>query len=432
MITALEPDLLQQLTPPLVPQAAAELDTDLTAAVRRTRRLRLGFYLAVLIVALYGSATGAAAAFHLPWWIAVGAVGSLELGGAVFLANADTRRRLGESASTSRLLGAAIAVAAAAFNVMTHPDRLLGGFFALMSILGFVTWWLDSDNQRRDRLRAHGQLPPPPPRYDLFEHWLHRPIVTIRARSIARAYPQLGVYGSLQAAAVVISRERRNRALATVLRRRIRRTAGRRLARIAVHTMDIDAVAQRLRGSADYDGYTAALTAELAVDRVLGPAGSSSAAGGTRHLRKRWPRRVKSSPMQRTPAVVDPVRIRASGEAAVLDGTGQPVPGLRAKSIEVMVYLAGRPGGAELSAIVAHIWPDVDPERAIQRLFTCLSNLRSVIRGVLATADNVGSIDPQRLEPVVNSGGHYRLNPALVAVDIWPERNVDPAVPPPT
>src|SRR5204862_7372029 len=99
---------------------AEALDAELAAAVRRTAVTRRGFYAAVLAVALYGTATGAVARFGLPWPVAIGGVFALELGGVVFLSNAETRRRLGEHASASRLLGAVVARAAATFNVLPH------------------------------------------------------------------------------------------------------------------------------------------------------------------------------------------------------------------------------------------------------------------------------------------------------------------------
>src|SRR4029453_13501664 len=109
MIVSLGPELLARLTrlDNASPTAETEqLDGDLVTAVRRTERMRKLFYAAVLGVALYGSATGAATAFGLPWWIAIGGVFALELGGVTFLANADVRRRLGEPPSTSPLFGA--------------------------------------------------------------------------------------------------------------------------------------------------------------------------------------------------------------------------------------------------------------------------------------------------------------------------------------
>src|SRR6266540_6934489 len=122
MIVSLEPELLARLTRLDDPTGTAEaeaLDDDLATAVRRTAFMRRLFYAAVLVVALYGTATGAVAAFGLPWWISIGGIFALELGGVTFLSNADVRRRLGEQAAASRLLGAAIAGAAAIFNMIT-------------------------------------------------------------------------------------------------------------------------------------------------------------------------------------------------------------------------------------------------------------------------------------------------------------------------
>src|SRR6266545_4049168 len=197
MIVSLEPELLERLSRldgGANAAVAEELDADLAAAVRRTAVMRRLFYAAVLAVALYGTATGAVAQFGLPWWVAIGGIFALELGGVVFLSNAEVRRRLGEHASLSRLLGAAVAGAAATFNVLTHRNLLLGGFFALMSVLGFLAWWLDVENKRRDRLRARGQLAAATPSYELWGHWLRHPVVTRRARGFAKAYPQLGLY----------------------------------------------------------------------------------------------------------------------------------------------------------------------------------------------------------------------------------------------
>jgi hypothetical protein len=161
VIVSLDPDLLERLSrldTAATTAVAEDLNADLAAAVRRTAIMRRLFYAAVLAVALYGTATGAVARFGLPWPVAIGGIFALELGGVVFLSNAEVRRRLGEHAALSRLLGATVAAAAATFNLLTHASVLFGGFFALMSALGFVAWWLDVENKRRDRLRAQGRL----------------------------------------------------------------------------------------------------------------------------------------------------------------------------------------------------------------------------------------------------------------------------------
>jgi hypothetical protein len=121
------------------------------------------------------------------------------------------------------------------------------------------------------------------------------------------------------------------------------------------------------------------------------------------------------------PAVV---KVRVLGTPAVLDADGGPVRGLRTKSVELLVYLALHRDGAPQADIVAAIWPDVTPERAAQRLSTCLANLRSIIRQVRESSDREpsdadGGDGEIRVEPVVNTGGTYRLDPAIVTVDWW-------------
>ncbi|WP_433221842.1 hypothetical protein ACQP00_21830 [Dactylosporangium sp. CS-047395] len=515
MIATLDPALVRRLTRPGDPHAAAEaeqLDDDLARAVRTTAWTRRIFYLAVLVVALYGTATGVAVTFDLPWWTAIGGVIALELGSVTFLSNADVRRRVGEHATASRLLGAAIAVAAATFNLTTHGSQLLGGFYALMSILGFASWWLDVENKRRDRLRARGMLPPPTPRYDLWGHWIRHPVTTSLARRLARTYPQLGLSGSLEAALLVRRGERRDAALTDALRTRIRAAAGRTMADIAVLTYDLGEVAHRLRATADYDGLTAVLASELTIDRMLhgrhghpsatqaatgqpGPDSTAAVPAG-RHTgftavpgnesaadnRQSTGRPVEqpaagespraigwaapapaypppASPVpwvlqppdpagpataigesgngstERLPdaagwwtqdpnalAATGPVDVHIIGEPMIRDSTGNPVRGLRAKSLELLVYLAVQRDGAALTDILTAIWPEVEPHKAGQRLSTCLSNLRGVIRSVLDADATIGDRYPMRtiwIEPIVNTGGRYHLNPVVVTVDWW-------------
>jgi hypothetical protein len=533
MIVSLEPELLERLTR-LDPQSAAVaevLDDDLAAAVRRTASMRRVFYAAVLVVALYGTATGAVTEFDLPWWIAIGGIFALELGGVTFLSNADVRRRLGEHAAASRLLGGIIAAAAATFNVVTHGNRLLGGFFALMSVLGFVGWWLDVEAKRRDRLRARGLLPARPPTYELWTHWIRHPLITAQARSLAKAYPQMGLYGSLEAAIIVRRRERRDAALADVLRARIQTATGKQMADIAVLTYDMNEVARRLRASADYDGLTALLAAELTAEHVLHDRDDQAAVTArallARNAQTRLPltgtnpgpdepapssdreepsdtdahrtpgqhgspvddtSRRKSSTLNGGPrtadgsAVLPPagagpglpparpttgrgntlrlvttgesrssdqvetvppgptantsagapagstpppdgrVRVTVIGEPAILDRSGLPIRGLRAKSMELLVFLAVRRDGAPLTEILDRVWPDVTVAKANQRLSTCLSNLRGIIRSVLDAVESANrdeTADGPRPEPIVNTGSHYHLDPVIVTVDWW-------------
>ncbi|MEJ3749879.1 hypothetical protein WEI85_42295 [Actinomycetes bacterium KLBMP 9797] len=243
-------------------------DVALDRAVRRASVMRQGFYIVVLLVALAGQVSGAVQALDIPLAAAIPAVGALELGGIVVLANADVRRRLGERAVGSRLLSAAIAAGAVAFNWLAHDDHLVGGFFAGMSALGYLVWLTHTENQRRDRLRATGDAPPTTPAYEVVGHWLRHPLLTRRARSLAKADPALGLYGSTRAARTQVARERRQRAIAKVLHRKIRSAVDPATADIALAVYDLEEIAARLSDRADYDRLTDLIAVDLLPERL--------------------------------------------------------------------------------------------------------------------------------------------------------------------
>ncbi|MEV0005665.1 hypothetical protein AB0H28_25740 [Micromonospora sp. NPDC050980] len=222
----------------------------------------------VLLVALVGQVTGVVETLGVPVVVAVPAVAALELGGVVVMANADVRRRLGEQAVVSRLLSAAIAAWAVAFNWVVHPDHLVGGFYAGMSALGYLVWLMHAGNQRRDRLRVIGGLPPTPPAYEVFGHWICHPVITSRARSMAKA-DGLDLYESLTAARDAIARRHRDAAIAKVLHRKIRAAVDPTTADIAVQVYDLDEIAARLAATADYNGLTTLLAADLTPERIM-------------------------------------------------------------------------------------------------------------------------------------------------------------------
>jgi hypothetical protein len=251
-----------------LPIGEVELDAHLARLVRRTSIVRQGFYVVVLLVALAGQVSGAVEALHIPLAAAVPAVAALELGGIVVLANADVRRRLGERAIASRILSVAIAASAVAFNWLAHKNHLLGAFFAGMSALGYLVWLMHTENQRRDRLRVKGDLPPTTPAYEMIGHWLRHPMLTVRARAMAKADPRLGLYDSLAEARAEIRRERRQAAIAKVLHRKIRAAVDPKTADIAIAVYDLDEIAARLADRADYDGLTTLIAADLAPERL--------------------------------------------------------------------------------------------------------------------------------------------------------------------
>ncbi|MGN9891936.1 hypothetical protein [Micromonospora sp. L31] len=284
-------------------------DAELAKAVRHVAVLRTGFYVVVLLIALGGQVSGAMERLGMPWYVALPAVGALELGGVVVLANADVRRRLGEPAILSRVLSAGIATAAVAFNWLAHSNHLEGGFYAGMSLLGYLVWLMNAENQRRDRLRARQQLPPTTPAYEPVGHWLRHPWLTRRARSLAKADPGLGLYGSLDAARAQIRAERRQAALSKVLHRKISRALDATTADIAVAVYDLDEIARRLAEQADYDGLTALIAADLAPARVL--AGNLPAGG----RRRRWRRTGQPDPV----ALASAARLLADAPDPVTD-----------------------------------------------------------------------------------------------------------------
>lgn len=282
-------------------------DAELAKTMRHVAVLRTGFYVVVLLIALGGQVSGAMEGLGMPWYVALPAVGALELGGVVVLANADVRRRLGEGAMLSRVLSAGIATAAVAFNWLAHSNHLEGGFYAGMSLLGYLVWLMSSENQRRDRLRARQQLPPTTPGYEPVGHWLRHPWLTRRARSLAKADPGLGLYGSLDAARAQIRAERRQAALRKVLRRKISRALDATTADIALAVYDLDEIAQRLAEQADYEGLTALIAADLAPARVL--AGNLPAGG------RRWRRAGQPDPA----ALASAARLLAHAPEPLMD-----------------------------------------------------------------------------------------------------------------
>src|SRR5262249_14146487 len=150
-------------------------------------------------------------------------------------------------------------------------NHLLGAFYAGMSALGYAVWLMHTENQRRDRLRATGDLPPTTPAYELLGHWLCHPALTVRAKSLAKANPRLGLYQSREAARTERHTGRRNAAIAKVLHRKIRAAVDPTTADIAVAVYDLDTIAARLTAEADYPGLTALVAADLAPARLASP-----------------------------------------------------------------------------------------------------------------------------------------------------------------
>jgi len=105
-----------------------------------------------------------------------------------------------------------------------------------------------------------------------------------------------------------------------------------------------------------------------------------------------------------------PVQIRLLGTPAIFDRDGTPINGLRHHARELLVYLAVHRNGAGFSDIMEAFWPTATVPRARERLSTEAGDLRRRIRQAAADKD---------IQPVVNTGSRYHLDPDVVDLDVW-------------
>jgi len=128
---------------------------------------------------------------------------------------------------------------------------------------GYLVWLMHTENHRRDRLRARGDLPPTSPAYEVVEHWLRQPGADAEGEVAGQGRPTLGLYGSLDAAAPD-RRQRRQHAISVVLHNKIApRSTGPWPTSPSPSTTSTK-IAARLAASADYDTLTDLINADLA------------------------------------------------------------------------------------------------------------------------------------------------------------------------
>jgi hypothetical protein len=171
-------------------------------------------------------------------------------------------------------------------------------FFAVMSALGYITFLIDAEADRRDALRDKGLLAEVPPAYGLVQ-WLREPGITRRARVLAqeraalrleaqrrwdngenvKVPARLDALASLAAARRERDDRQRRDAIATVLRRKIRKQVDRDTADIAVAVYDLDEIAARLTARADYGVLTDLVGADLAPARLAGTNANAAGVG---------------------------------------------------------------------------------------------------------------------------------------------------------
>ncbi|MEU8284223.1 BTAD domain-containing putative transcriptional regulator [Micromonospora sp. NPDC048905] len=110
------------------------------------------------------------------------------------------------------------------------------------------------------------------------------------------------------------------------------------------------------------------------------------------------------------------VRVQVLGRPIIFGADGNPVPGVRRASYELLTYLAVHRQGADIADIEVAMTPDATPRRARDRLSTNVANLRN--RLTHATGLDPSAVS-ETFKPVVNPGGRYYLDPALLDVDWW-------------
>jgi DNA-binding SARP family transcriptional activator len=104
------------------------------------------------------------------------------------------------------------------------------------------------------------------------------------------------------------------------------------------------------------------------------------------------------------------IRVQLLGGVAIFDRDGAPTAELRMHARQLLVYLVVHRNGANLKDIMEVIWPNATLRRASERLQTEVGDLRARIRQ--AAGDD-------QIQPVINTGGRYHLNPDLLDIDVW-------------
>ncbi|MET7949025.1 BTAD domain-containing putative transcriptional regulator [Micromonospora sp. NPDC005324] len=105
-------------------------------------------------------------------------------------------------------------------------------------------------------------------------------------------------------------------------------------------------------------------------------------------------------------AQTTPARVQILGAPQVVDGDPQRTP--RAKSLELLVYLAVNDGVASTEAILDDLLPDAPSSKAAARLYTYVSGLRALLGHASGTSGHVPHPDHR-----------YLLSRDLLDVDLW-------------
>lgn len=260
------------------------------------RKLLTAFYAVNASIALYGQTQGIVRWLGIhevtapvlqvslsAQLIALVPAAAVELLAAVLFAFADWRRTARqESALAARTLGVLVSIAVAALNYAGHsaPDEVgQRALFVGASLAAFSVWVLQSNARRRDKQYETGKRRVAPPEYGIVQ-WLTHPKETWRARQLAMAGQAESLTDSLELATQQLREEEKRQELVDAIKARIAKDMPAYDAKVALGSLNVDSIADKLASQADNDGVVNRLAAELAVERLITSsvqAGSGSA-----------------------------------------------------------------------------------------------------------------------------------------------------------
>lgn len=296
------------------------------------------FYAVCLVAAVFGQSLVGTAVLGLALWFAMALAVALELAGVKFAYDAAVARAAGEHAIVPQALSYVVAVVAVGTNVFGHlvmGDVFGAAVFGLFSALAFVAFTIRAEFRRRQADRAAGKAAHPTPAYGV-RRWVTQRAVTARAKALAAADPELGLYGSLSAAEAALAAESRRAELADLLTRKALADFGgdKLRAAIEVAKYDLDRIAAELCSRADHTAAVTAIEADLDANRAA-PATARTATTDTAASTSTppaKPRRTRAGTAKRgkgkgpsDAALVDRIR-------AIEADTGKPVSINRART----------------------------------------------------------------------------------------------------
>ena len=103
-----------------------------------------------------------------------------------------------------------------------------------------------------------------------------------------------------------------------------------------------------------------------------------------------------------------PASLELLGPLRITAG-GREVRGGMRKARELLAFLAVHPDGANGDAIAEALWPEADPGRAAAQRNLALRKARELLRAATGLAEPMW---------ILNAGGRYRLDPALIDTDL--------------